>query len=415
MAKKQKSRNSYQANKIGKAQHRNEYFRNYKRFLNQFCNEDVYSTIPNDVFDYLYQWRSNPIKFALSENVDVSKETLAEIQAFNTSQFKGSTISIACLDITISIYDFFVYGIGIYTLINVFEKDTRKSLQNIFEILAEFKENFELYYDEAIHIFFRIVHANAVLNSDFHKTQYWYNYVSGQDLSKNKSIQNTCYLNSFKLPTEHIVIDYISRPIKKLGRATVYNPFRWFTVDSSLIFPNSPQPNQQYEVYFQNHAIERLLERIDCCLPEIVFLSFYESFEIPEVILLNNTILIEFKIFDIKAGYFVASCIDNKIILRTFLFITSSGTPEGNKLEQITGLQKEEKAFFAVDKLSTFMYSEIENNPQIKQILIDSDCQSIINLHERIAGFILDSDKQINTNALLSYISLNSKFNNQTL
>ena len=49
--------------------------------------------------------------------------------------------------------------------------------------------------------------------------------------------------------------------------------------------------------------------------------------------------------------------IEGKIVIRTFLFVTNNGTPEGKKLAQITGLQKLDKKYLALDKLSTFMTS----------------------------------------------------------
>jgi hypothetical protein len=76
--------------------------------------------------------------------------------------------------------------------------------------------------------------------------------------------------------------------------------------------------------------------------------------------------------------------IDGMFVILTFLFITHNGTPEGRKLAELTGLQRDDISFLAIDDLKMIVNSDICYDDHIAQIFIDAGCESILDLNFRL-------------------------------
>ena len=100
---------------------------------------------------------------------------------------------------------------------------------------------------------------------------------------------------------------------------------------------------------------------------------------------------------------------EESIVIRTFLFVTNNGTPEGQMLENVTGLQKLDKKYLALDKLSTFMTSDIGGNEKVKEIFTSAGCQCLLELYERSHLIATNSPKQFDAELMLKYINYGKK------
>lgn len=85
-----------------------------------------------------------------------------------------------------------------------------------------------------------------------------------------------------------------------------------------------------------------------------------------------------------KLGYLKADVIGDKLVIRTFLFITNNGTPEGKKLQELFGLQKADKKYLGIDKLSTFILSDIKENEQLKKLFCEAGCGALFKLDKTL-------------------------------
>jgi len=119
----------------------------------------------------------------------------------------------------------------------------------------------------------------------------------------------------------------------------------------------------------------------------------------------NNNLLIEFRFFDTKAGYFRADIVDGIVLIRTFLFITNNGTPEGQLLEKNTGLQKLDKKYLAIDKLSTFMTSDLDKNDEVRHIFKTSGCQCLLDLYEKMKPLVTKHASGFDSDLMLKYMN----------
>jgi hypothetical protein len=70
----------------------------------------------------------------------------------------------------------------------------------------------------------------------------------------------------------------------------------------------------------------------------------------------------------IKLGYLVCCFVSGCLLIKTFLFITMDGTPEGEKINEKFGLEKNGKRYLDIDKLSSFLYTDLDSDARIKEI-----------------------------------------------
>jgi hypothetical protein len=79
-----------------------------------------------------------------------------------------------------------------------------------------------------------------------------------------------------------------------------------------------------------------------------------------------------------KVGYLLTTLHDNKLVIRSFLFLTNDGTPEGRKLHQLTRLEKYDKKYLGIDKLSTFTAYRIDEDEELSAIFREAGCGPLL-------------------------------------
>lgn len=156
-------------------------------------------------------------------------------------------------------------------------------------------------------------------------------------------------------------------------------------IPASALYPKSAVSQAGINLYFQEHSIARLMERIDCMSELQIFESLHASFLKPEVTKMSGSkFLVSYYVDGIKLGYFVLVVSEGIAVVKTFLFLTNDGTPEGNMLNNKLNMSKYEKKHFSLDKLSSFYYSNIDQDQVIRNILIKSGCSGLVGLKKRL-------------------------------
>jgi hypothetical protein len=184
-----------------------------------------------------------------------------------------------------------------------------------------------------------------------------------------------------------------------------FNGFQWATIKTSLLTNKVPLNDNPMNIYIQAHALLRLSERVDCLMTNILHINLYLSFREPKICFdSHHNLLIEYRIYGTKTGYFRIDIVDNIVVVRTFLFLTQSGTPEGELLGKNTGLKMLDKKYLVIDKLSTFISSDICTNQQLKKIFCDSGCQSLFDLHDKNDGLYRKIPSKPTSEFMLAYL-----------
>ena len=153
------------------------------------------------------------------------------------------------------------------------------------------------------------------------------------------------------------------------------------------------------EVYIQSHALNRFVERIDTVDFNIAFARCTTNLLLrPSVKRIgSNKFLLEVVVCDLKLGYFVACLADGAVLIKTFLFVTSSATPEGRKLDTLTGLKKLDKQFLGIDKLSTYMALDVNKSPELVSIFQETGLEKLL---------LIDKQKFAALSTLLPWIRI---------
>ncbi|MDR1864545.1 MAG: hypothetical protein LBR08_03135 [Bacteroidales bacterium] len=293
---------------------------------------------------------------------------------------------------TISLYDFMLVGMPLYLMLRQ---------ENYFKGKALF-EPFYNSDDDVRARFIGEVEKHVPLYCEFYSDlkrnvlyDYWmdtkrYIPVGGETISvfrfclqviiepfklavKSFKIQNETHLG-----TELCRFYYDMRQNDTSGLAEI-------SVALKDIEPGTRFPDLRMRVYIQQHAVERLMERTYCPFPNWIFTYLVRAMLDPKVIRLSeDRFLFEYHMVDIKIGYLAVQKVEGELLIRTFLFITNNGTPEGRKLEELTGLQKEDKKYLSIDNLRTLANSDIEQNETIHDIFLKAGFAPILELCKRV-------------------------------
>jgi hypothetical protein len=133
--------------------------------------------------------------------------------------------------------------------------------------------------------------------------------------------------------------------------------------------PNSVNNKVPLQVYVQEHAINRLFERIGIEPKGYIFDCIGRS------ILLNNIVgkdgpcyLLEFDYYNKKLGYLLLSNEGNFAVIKSFKFLTMSGTPEFYKLKKLLKGSREDFEYLGLDSFNTLVNSDIQSDETLRNI-----------------------------------------------
>jgi hypothetical protein len=182
-------------------------------------------------------------------------------------------------------------------------------------------------------------------------------------------ISESYEIHQVKAVKKDIVIDGIPRPAYRAGWPRNENGIDWFTICKKDLGIDGVDADKPMDVYIQSHALIRLRERIDTVDHAGLHLTLATSLYQMEISNLpNGKSLLAYYHHDHKLGYFLLDVIDSVVVVRTFLFITNSGTPEGDRLDKELNVGKLEKQYVGIDKLSSFVTSDLMMDDRVKTI-----------------------------------------------
>lgn len=216
------------------------------------------------------------------------------------------------------------------------------------------------------------------------------------NIGKVPATVNTIFVHLFRPIISSIVINGRKREIIAVNRfvprgISLQVKFRPSAIGVQGVL-DDPLP-----VYIQRHALQRLDERLGLQANNVHAHLFFSLYEQPiNYVLGNGCTLIEFNMYEYKVGYLLTTFHDDKLVIRSFLFLTNDGTPEGRKLRQLTGLAKYDKKYLGIDKLSTFTAYKIHEDEELSILFHEAGCGSLLdarNLQAIAAEYTPERDK----------------------
>ena len=196
------------------------------------------------------------------------------------------------------------------------------------------------------------------------------------------------------------------RPAFQLAKPlhSVNKQIEWIRVDVTLLKNLYKGNKKVLDVFIQSHALSRMKERLNLLDQEAINYALWENTHtISQFEIYKGYLLLPFKVFGIKIGYLVANVTADKLLFRTFLFITHNSTPEGMKLRKLTGLGKEDITYWKIDRLSTFVKLKEENYPGLIQLFSEAGLGMLMELKDK--KFTIDLMQAANLDGLTEYIN----------
>jgi len=220
---------------------------------------------------------------------------------------------------------------------------------------------------------------------------------------KGLSASNKIPITTHKPEKTTITIDGRKREILRLGWPDITGELQLSSLEPSRLgfynFGNDPYP-----IYIQLHALQRLAERLNV-LPGLVHEGIAEALK-PDAVKwqrYNEKSLVPIFIFEKKLGYLVLSCQQDCILVRSFLFLTNNGTPEGNRLTELTKLAPLDKKHLDVDNLNGFAAYNFAMDPQLSNLFIEAGCGDLLEV-EHLLKFSETTLKAKNPGQLMEYL-----------
>ncbi|MDD5570975.1 MAG: hypothetical protein PHD97_07435 [Bacteroidales bacterium] len=410
MPKHKKKKNLYQLQKIAKAHNKNEFFRKLQFVLNDAGCKHVYEMMPAKMLEAMYILRYQPLKVTAAEGQSVNPNMLKEIKSLISGAQKKMILPLVTgSSVNISLETFYTIVLSIKSFMNATDEDEFPNLKEIKQELAVLindEETEELAYKMQSQLIEIMGIALSNLNSQLYWGKQGIKIIDKSDINVN--VYNNLEIYCITPEKINIVIEGKSRPAIRAGFPFAETGIHWFTVKPSSLGIQNAFSELPLDVYIQSHALQRLYERIDCIRESIIYTCLFNSLVIIKAQKdTNGNILIEFRIDEKKVGYFRADIINGIIVIRTFLFILNTSTPEGEKLKEITGLSKRDEKYLSIDKLSSFMTSDIRNNKEIKKIFVNAGCSGLFEIDESLISKSSNIKEHSPAMMLFQYLGLN--------
>jgi hypothetical protein len=418
MAKKKVNR--MQQQKLVSAQHKKAFMQKLRTYCAMMGDASLFDLLPGRILDIIYGNRGTSFKIRVAEGAKITKRFVKILYAHINEQMKSETLDfLPKSKKKVNLFDYFLI---VWPLEAVLLSDPEKAFFNGWEKFDELREaaiaNYEEYYRRINNIIHNACYAFCDLSKRYLYTFTYEVLDTFSTRSHDARKVQLVTIGALPLEVRHVKIGEEWRTVCQVGevrRIDNTSTFRPTEVPLQQLRIPGAKPDEKAPVYIQQHAIDRIMTRAYCTFPGTVASLVDKAFIYQRKIIPNgkDRYLIECFYDDVKIGYFSAIYVDGILVIRTFLLITHSSTPEGRKLERLTGLQKRDTIHLAIDDLRSLANSDIIDNDEVKKIFIDAGCISIIDLCQRVQwgyeyGWLWDKTTQSRelSKMILEYIRM---------
>jgi hypothetical protein len=310
---------------------------------------------------------------------------------------------------TLSLHDFLTVGLTMLILTSEIEDILIKTHPDLVAAIRTIKNDKE-FTGSTIRDCAIIGSETTLLLSNMSSAYYWLelDWGQGYDVEGNRILYPLFKVSSHIQERKHILIDGTSHPVVRVGWGFHPEGMEWCSREPGLFGLPQTTNGHNLPVYIQMHALQRMVERHDCIVPENLPYYIYLAAKEGHIAKgQNGGYLIDFQINSKKTGYLYAKVHAGKLVIRTFLFLTHNGTPEGNKLHTLIGLEKDDKKYLSLDKLSTFLDPEIRQNETLRRLFIDAGCGDLFEITNSQIYRALPVPSSIKAEELMHFLMLN--------
>ncbi len=376
--KKNKKKNPQQL-KLDQAPQKNLYLKKIKAMMAIMGSESAYDLLNPSELDFLYTCRLHPfkIKNADNQNITMVNEGLKLLNNTLNKFLMSEFVYLGAKQNPVTLYDFHQYIETLYFYWRNAGTQNTTTSEKFKEKLPAFENNYATIRKDAFEVIIEKINLIALIFSNINHVL-WIEFEIQKSTANglDKSIfYNNCFVHIEKPKSELLEIDGKSRSIFRVGLRNQNIGVTWLTMTPDQLGMSGVMEQFPLKIYVQSHVVERLKERLSPFFNDHEYIILINAIVDKNVCSSDDgSFLFAYRFMEKKIGYLKATIIGDKLLFRTFLFITNNGTPEGKKLANLLGVQKEDKKYLGIDKLSTFINSDIEQHENLKKIFIQAGC-----------------------------------------
>jgi hypothetical protein len=371
--------------KQNRARQNNEFRRKLQHIAMASDALDAFNLIPESELKIIITLRYSPLRVVSEPELKIPPKMISIVRNSILGYLKRTEFSVFPDGVKIFLDDYFTAGV---TLEAYLEKLKDDEYENAAEIKRGFASYMECVYKMKKPMMMVLDFVNNLLwqSNRIDSLLFWFKYDMIFNDDTYPPLMCAClYFNIQKPEIEHINLDGKNRPVYRVGwPISMRRGLDWSTIRPKDLKIEGTFSEIPLKVYIQSHALRRLCERIDCVETPILHHFLFQSIgNLQSNVLENGRILVEYLIFDVKVGYLVLDLVEGIALIRTFLFLTNNGTPEGERLHKSTGLEIIEKKYLSIDKLSTFTLTDLKDDEELKELFTSTGCGCLFELADK--------------------------------
>ncbi len=367
---------------------------------------ELYNNIPPAQKKRMVRVRFRNFRVEVEEGSQVNKKDLRSFRGSTSYLMKKSSIPIKDDNQKISLHDYFTAGFTFMTFFKDIDESSFEGAVRVKEAAEEFMNNmnkdgnpFEIHFAKFIHvILFYASRPDRVIYAIRMGTIRLY---SG---GKHIGVSACLYFRSQKPVKRKVILEKKKRIAYRVGVPDRSGEnIEWVTLPRNFLLSDYSVKHKPLDMYIQSHALRRFDERTRG-LDSEEGLRYHLNTSLSDLAVAeykNGSGLLEFIHKEKKLGYFVFTLLDDILLLRTFLFLTNSGTPEGKKIDRLLRIRKADKQYLEMDTAYAFMNTDLLSSPWLCDLLVEAGCEQLCDIvtedieDNRKTGYALDAARYL--------------------
>lgn len=380
----------------------NAFFERLRYACEKLIGTGYFETIPLPTLLKFFNVRNPVVKVLLDDSIIVGeKERKSYIEQFNL-RLKTSYIETKIGE-SITYAAFMTDAL---LLIQIFGWLPESEFKGAALMKEQFHvyDDLDWYHDQMLKLY---------SNLSFYNYEYFDFYKGSVELdASDMRIYKPGGSNALKLcrvPTEIVTqqINDIIRPLARLGTIDhiKYERGMWAAISAEDLGLAQFSTQEKLPVYIQHHALRRYEQRSFSPMGMAYFhLGHILTCASSHVtVVRSGQVLLAHYIGGQKVGYFLITHEGDKWVIRTFLLLTNEGTPEGEKLKELTMINKIDSKYLRIDTMEAFIDYDIAGNEKLTAIFTEAGCASLIGY----ANFFNRTNLQLkNADFISKYLSI---------
>ena len=223
------------------------------------------------------------------------------------------------------------------------------------------------------------------------------------DLEQGVNLQKARYAEYYHIYSQEgekrtFKIDNIYRKAMRVGFVMLGVPLVWVNFKRGNIY--GINSDELLPVYMQGHALQRMKERMDISSAYRNLSFFYTFYKDDNTRLESNIngrkMIPVYDHHNWKIGYYLFTVVDNCVVIKSYVPLSSPSTVEGNKFQKALNIQKEDIVYWKMDKLSFYLETDLERIPILKKALEKADMWHLTKLKPTDEDFEQHRERKAN-------------------